>query len=120
MLDDMMTLESFATYVRDAFHLTHVKVFGDTDAEIRMVAISPGSGKDEINAAIKKAADVLVTGDIDHHTGIDAVAKGLCIVDAGHYGIEHIFIEYIANYLKGKTGTLEVVCAQKKEPFWLV
>ena len=120
MLDDMMTLEQFATYVREAFHLTHVKVFGDADTEIRMVAISPGSGRGAVGNAIRKAADVLVTGDIDHHTGIDAVAKGLCIVDAGHYGVEHIFISYIANYLQGKTGTLEIVCAQKKEPFWLV
>lgn len=120
MLDDAMTLEQFAAFVRDAFHLSHVKVFGDADTEIRMVAISPGSGKSEISHAIRKAADVLVTGDIDHHSGIDAVAKGITIVDAGHYGIEHIFISYIANYLKGKTGTLEVVCADKKEPFWLV
>lgn len=120
MLDDMMTLEQFGAYVRDAFHLSHVKVFGDPETEIRMVAIAPGSGKSMINQSIRKAADVLVTGDIDHHSGIDAVAKGLTIIDAGHYGVEHIFIEYIANFLKGKTGTLEVVCAQKKEPFWLV
>ncbi len=120
VIPDMMTLEQFALYVRNAFHLTHVKVFGDPEAEIRMVAIAPGSGKSDINIAVRKAADVLVTGDVDHHSGIDAVAKGLNIVDAGHYGVEHIFIEYIANYLKGNTGTLEIVSAQKKEPFWLV
>ena len=44
---------------------------------------------------IKAALDeerrmVLITGTIDHHTGIDAVAQGLSVIDAGHYGIEHI------------------------------
>ena len=29
-----------------------------------------------IKAALDKKADVLITGDIDHHTGIDAVAQG--------------------------------------------
>lgn len=120
MIHDMMTLEQFAAFVRDAFHLSHVKVFGDPESEIRMVAIVPGSGKGDINMAVRKAADVLVTGDVDHHSGLDAVAKGLNIVDAGHYGVEHIFIEYVANYLKGNTGTLEIISAEKKEPFWLI
>ncbi len=46
-----------------------------------------------IQAALDKNADVLITGDIGHHEGIDAVAQGLAIIDGGHYGIEHIFIE---------------------------
>ena len=43
---------------------------------------------------------MLITGDIDHHTGIDAVAQGLAVIDAGHYGIEHIFIEDVRIYLE--------------------
>lgn len=41
-----------------------------------------------------------MTGDIDHHTGIDTVAQGLAIIDAGHYGTEYIFMED----MKEKTG----------------
>ena len=36
--------------------------------------------------------------------GIDAVAQGLMIIDAGHYGLEHIFMEYVEQYLKERTG----------------
>ena len=32
-----------------------------------------------------------MTGDIGHHEGIDAYARGMAIIDAGHYGLEHIF-----------------------------
>ena len=42
---------------------------------------------------MQPGADVYVTGDIDHHTGIDTVAQGLAIIDAGHYGTEYIFME---------------------------
>ena len=33
-----------------------------------------------------------VTGDVDYHFGTDMAAQGMAVIDAGHYGIEHIFI----------------------------
>lgn len=48
----------------------------------------------------------MITGDIDHHTGIDAAARGLSILDAGHYGLEHIFVILYGRLLQGEiTGT---------------
>ena len=43
---------------------------------------------------------MLITGDIGHHEGIDSVAQGMAIIDAGHYGVEHIFIEDMKDYLR--------------------
>lgn len=77
---------------RNAFALDTVKVFGDLKQNVHRVAICPGSGKSDIDQAIAAGADVYVTGDIGHHEGIDALARGLNIIDAGHYGVEHIFI----------------------------
>ena len=73
-----------------------------------------------IKAALDKKADVLITGDIDHHTGIDAVAQGLAVIDAGHYGIEHIFIEDVKEYLKEKLEGVEVKAAPVRHPFQIV
>lgn len=119
-LEEPKRLADYAAVVRDCFGLSHVKVFGDPDYWIHMVALSPGSGKGEIDVAYKKGADVLATGDIDHHSGIDAVEKGIMIIDAGHYGIEHIFIDYIAEYLSGRLRGIEVFKAEMHEPFWIV
>ena len=118
LLDNPVTLKEYASKVREAFHLPYVRVYGDENQVIRTVAISPGSGKSEIVPAIKAGADVLITGDIDHHNGIDAVARGLCIIDAGHYGIEYIFIEYVAMFLKGKTG-IDIFEEPVEMPYWL-
>ena len=52
--------------------------------------------------AIDAGAQVLITGDIGHHEGIDAAACGLTVIDAGHYGLEHIFIPHMAGYLREK------------------
>ena len=57
-----------------------------------------------IKAAIEKGAQVLITGDIGHHDGIDAEAQGLMIIDAGHYGLEHVFLEHVEVYLKERLG----------------
>ena len=97
-----------------------VKVFGDPKKELCVAAISPGSGKSEIGNAIAKGADVLITGDIDHHEGIDAVARGLCIIDAGHYGLEHIFIRYMKEYLEKSCEGVEIIAQQITFPFWVI
>ena len=55
---------------------------------------------------------MLVTGDIGHHDGIDAAANHMAVIDAGHYGLEHIFIPFMADYLKQMLpGGFEVVTA---------
>ena len=84
------------------------------------IAICPGSGKSVINEAVQKKADCLITGDIGHHEGIDAVAQGLAIIDGGHYGIEHIFIEDMRQYLEKHLSEVEIVAAPISHPFLIV
>ena len=70
--------------------------------------------------ALEKNADVLVTGDIGHHEGIDAVAQGLAIIDAGHYGLEHIIIEDMANYLRKNIEGIVVETHEITHPFQVI
>ena len=111
-----MTLGACCEWVKEQFHLPSVKVFGDRETRVMRAAISPGSGKSMIDLALEKKADVLITGDIDHHTGIDAVAEGLGIIDAGHYGLEYIFVQDMARFLREYTGA-EVLTAKTVFPF---
>ncbi len=115
-----MTLKRCAEFVEAAFSLEQVKVFGEPEKVITRAAVSPGSGKSEIGNAIAAQADVLITGDIDHHDGIDAVAQGLCIIDAGHYGLEHIFVNYMKDYLEKRCSGIEVSVQQLTFPFWVI
>lgn len=115
-----MLLKDYCEKVKKAFSLDTVKVFGDLNQEIHRVAICPGSGKSDIDQAIAKGADVYVTGDIGHHEGIDAVARGLNIIDAGHYGVEHIFVGDIGRYFRKKLLKTEVIEAPLSHPFTVV
>lgn len=92
-------IRKLASDVKRKFNIDAVRVYGDVDSKVQKIAISPGSGKSEIDNAVEQGADVLITGDIGHHDGIDCVAKGMAVIDAGHYGLEHLFIDYMAYYL---------------------
>lgn len=119
-LDEELSLEECSRFVKERFHLPNVKVFGDSKMRVNRIAVSPGSGKSMIGAALGKGADVLITGDIDHHTGIDAAAQGMAIIDAGHYGIEHIFVEDMKEFMQRNFSDIQVETAGICHPFWIL
>ncbi len=114
----VITLRELAETTKKAFDISYVNVYGDLSANVCRIAISPGSGKSEVDVAVSKGADVLITGDIGHHDGIDAVAKGIAVIDAGHYGIEHIFIDDMVEYL-GELG-LNIYKEEIRNPYEVV
>lgn len=113
-----MTVSQVAELVKEQFGLEQVKIFGEPLRKVQTAGISPGSGKSVIDYAVKSGVEVLITGDIDHHEGIDAMAKGLTIIDAGHYGLEHIFVPYVVKYLEEECNGVEIYHAVNKNPFW--
>lgn len=119
-LEVEMTLQECCELVKERFGLPGVRLFGEEKKKINRVAISPGSGKHMAEIALEKGAEVLITGDIDHHEGIDAVARGLAIIDAGHYGLEHIFIKDIASFLKEQISEMKVAEAAIVQPFQVI
>lgn len=119
-LEQPVTLEECCVYIKHKLNLGSLKVFGDMDAKVSRLAISPGSGKSAIGAAIAKGADVLVTGDIGHHEGLDAVEQGLLVIDAGHYGTEYIFIDDMKRFLEDKLPVLQVTAAPVIHPFQVI
>lgn len=112
-----MTVADCAGKVKEAFGLELVKIFGRPDKKVTRVAICPGSGKSVIGKAIEAKAQVLITGDIGHHDGIDGAAQGLAVIDAGHYGVEKIFIPYMKEYLETHTAGIQVIAQPEKQPF---
>ena len=120
MLPSSMTLRECGEFVKNTLSLNDVKIYGDLDQKVHKAAICTGSGKSMISDVLAKGADVYVTGDIDHHTGIDTVAQGLCIIDAGHYGTEYIFMEAMKKKLNKNFADLKITCAKVKSPYTIL
>ncbi len=116
-LPKKMTAEQCCESVKQAFGLTSVRLFGRKDQIVKKIAVCPGSGKGMAAHALSLGAQLLVTGDIGHHDGLDAVDQGLLMIDAGHYGIEHIFTAQMAGFLREQFPQLQVKEARTSAPF---
>lgn len=117
---EAMTLEKCAKLVKDVYQIPSVRIFGAPDTMVRLAAVCPGAGKSTMGNALRAGCEVYITGDIDHHTGIDAVDQGLCIIDAGHYGIEHIFINDVRDYLEKVLVGVQMMCVPVRHPFTVI
>jgi len=120
VLPESMTLAECARLVKKAYDIPNVKIFGAPETAVYSAAICPGAGKSTLKEVLKFGCDVYITGDIDHHTGIDAVDQGLCIIDAGHYGIEHIFMKDVKDYLEKVLVGVHMDCVPAKHPFIVI
>lgn len=117
---ESMDLRMCAELVKKQFSLSEVAVYGDMNQQINRIAICPGSGKSMISLAKEQGAQVLITGDIGHHEGLDAIEMGLAVIDATHFGLESVFSEYIKQYLDAQISGVEIYTYDEKRPFSLV
>ena len=119
-LPKSMTLEECARFIKEAFEIEGVLVYGELHKNVEIAAISPGSVKSVVEDAVAAGVDVLISGDFDHHTGIDLVARGVTVIDAGHYGLEKIFVPYMKEYLSKQLPQLTVETEKEKCPYKIV
>lgn len=114
-LEKEMSVRELAEYVKERFQLPFVTFYGGEfkEEKVRFVGISPGAGGSMVKAALNAGVEALITGDIGHHTGIDAAANDLFIIDAGHYGLEYLFLDYMETYLKSVSN--ETLMIQKAD-----
>ncbi len=115
-----VTLEAYGQKIKKAFSLDSITIFGDLEHKVQKLAFVPGSGRSMIYEAVKKQADVLITGDIGHHEGLDAIDMGLSIIDAGHYGLEQIFIDDMSQLLSDKLPECEIISYKAGVPYKVI
>lgn len=95
----------------------------DPSAPVRKVAVLCGDGRSFVDAACFAGAEALVTGDVDHHTALEARARGLALIDVGHWASER----YVASLVRdGLQARLEgepvevLLSAVETQPFLFV
>lgn len=81
------------------YDLAGVRLAGSPEKQVRKVAIVNGSGGRFIPKAQFKGADLLITGDVDHHAVLDALEGDLAIGDLGHFLSEAPMLQTLYRYL---------------------
>lgn len=95
----------------------------DPSAEVRKVAVLCGDGRRFVDDALFAGAQALVTGDVDHHTALEARARGLALIDVGHWAGERQVAELLAGKLRERLAgqPVEVVASRvDTQPFRFV
>jgi dinuclear metal center YbgI/SA1388 family protein len=90
-LDVPESLSAFVERVRNGLPATTqgIRVAGDLDRVIRMVAVSGGAGDDNFDAARAAGVDVYLTADLRHHPASESRENGdPVLVDVAHWSSE--------------------------------
>lgn len=114
-LPQPMLIEDFVTRVKNVFELDGLRLVEPVVHPKKMVqkiAICGGSGGNFYPDALKKGADVYITGDVYYHTAHDMQANGLTVIDPGH-NIERVcilrFIEKMNAWKKAEKWDVEFI-----------
>lgn len=83
---------------------------------VQTVAAVSGAGGDLWADAVAAGADCLLTGEAGHHDYLDAAARGLPIVAAGHWATERMIAGELAQRLGRAFPALAVYAFEGREP----
>jgi len=109
VLPEATTLRTFAQDVAWALPTTAagVRVAGDPDREVRVIALCGGAGDGFLDRARSSGADVYVTSDLRHHPASELrehaygdPGGGLALVDVAHWAAEWTWLPAAAQRLQ--------------------
>jgi len=113
------TLGPFARRVGEILGTRAVQVVGAADRRVERVAVVCGAGDDFLADADRQGADVLLTGEARFHRAIEADARGIGLVVAGHHATERPGVEDLAGRIQGRFPGLDVWASRREvDPLW--
>jgi len=111
--DVFVEFDELVKLVKEKLNLPMLKVVKTKDF-INRVAITTGAGM-SLLGGIK--ADCFLTGDIKYHDAMDAKARGISLIDIGHFESERYFVDILAKVIELD---IEVIKINSQNPFNLI
>ena len=111
-----VAIDDFAHSVCKRLGVSHVRLVRVADRPVRRVAVVGGAGAEFIDTAVRRGADVYVTGDVKYHEAQRAAEQGMHLIDAGHFGTEVPVLPVLADLLRAELaaehGTVEILVTE--------
>ena len=118
-LEEEVTLKDLIEKCKKTFSIENLRYSGELDKKINKIAIINGSGQSYFEDAIKKGADLVITGDTTYHFVSDYTEMGMVILDIGHFKSEWpVLIEVnkkLEYELKALEENIEFIISTKSE-----
>jgi len=95
-------IQEVKSLVAEALEITErdISVAGSLTTPVTWSATSPGSGGAAVQPTLNSGVELLITGELDYHERLEAVEKGLTVIEVGHYNSEKVFIRWIRDLLR--------------------
>ena len=97
-----------------------VRAYGAPDKKVARLGCCSGAGGSFFEEAKALGADCFITGEIKHHIALEAMDRGVCVIEAGHFETENPACEVMRNALQNACDELEynvTVFCSKGNPF---
>ena len=107
-----VTCAQFARKVKELLGSNGVR-YVDSGKPVRIVAVGGGSCSDMMDDALAQGCDTFVTADVKYDGFLDAKAKGLNLIDAGHYPTENVICPILADWLSERFPEVETAISEE-------
>ena len=98
-LPESATLADVAEKLKRLLQIDHLQFVGDRDRSVQTVAVACGAAGEFLTPARRLGCDVLITGETNFHTCLEAEATGVALILIGHYASERFAVEQLATVL---------------------
>lgn len=121
LIPEPCTLLELALRAKSFLGTERVQIVGDDARPVSMTAIACGSGASLLDMALAAGCDSLVTGEATFHNCLEAQARGVGLVLAGHYASERFGVASLADYLTDQLADVAVwASAMEADPLRIV
>jgi dinuclear metal center YbgI/SA1388 family protein len=116
-----VTLGEMAERLKQFLSLAHMHFVGPLDARVERVAVACGAAGEFLAKAREAGCDLLVLGEANLHTCLEAEATQVSLLLPGHFASERFAVEQLAAVLVAEFQDLEVwASADESDPIgWL-
>ena len=120
VLKRAVSLKTCIANVKKGLGIDQVRLVGKPRKRVKRIAVLTGAGGDAVRGMDLKGADVLITGEINHHDALEAQTAGMTVICAGHFATEVIGMDYFARVLRNqeiiKQNAVEILVARQQQP----
>jgi dinuclear metal center YbgI/SA1388 family protein len=114
-----LTLGELAKRAKERLTANAVQVVGDPGREVLTVALACGAAGEYLSDAIKRKADVFLTGEVRFHDALAARGADVGLILPGHYATERPAVEDLAAKLAADfAGVTAWASRDERDPLW--
>lgn len=106
------SVAAFAAFVQTQLGSNSVR-FLDAGRTVARVAVGGGACGGMLSDVLSKGCDTFVTADIKYDVYLEAKAKGVNLLDAGHFATEQVICPVLANWISEKFPDITVSVSER-------